>query len=223
MKPLKKFTTSFAILFILVQLFCVRTSFAGNEAATIENPTSCKVCGMDRNVYVRSRMLIVYTDGTTVGLCSFHCAAEEMRGNKEKQVKSITVADYATTKLIDAKTATWVIGGSKPGVMTYLPEWAFAEEQEAQAFVKEYGGKVSTFDEAQKAAEDDVAKAGAMNHDHQGHMGHDMNHMDMGPARPNAVQPSLQRSHILYPPSGHVDGQLLIHAYGHDGVARWDK
>ncbi len=184
-------------MFILVQLFCVRTSIAGNEAATIENPKTCNVCGMDRNVYVRSRMLIVYADGTTVGFCSLHCAAEEMNENKNKQVKSIMVADYATTKLIDVKTATWVIGGSKPGVMTYLAEWAFAEEKEAQAFVKEYGGKVSTFDEALKAAEDDVAKAGMMNHDHHGHMAHDMRHMDMGPGAQMLFNPAFS-DHIYH-------------------------
>ncbi|MGO9379635.1 MAG: nitrous oxide reductase accessory protein NosL [Dissulfurispiraceae bacterium] len=162
MKPLGKFTTSFAILSILILTFSVRPSFAGNEASTVEDPKTCAVCGMDRNVYAHSRMLIVYADGTTVGLCSLHCAAEEMNENKSKQVKSIMVADYATTKLIDAKTAIWVIGGSKAGVMSYLAEWAFAEEKEAQAYVKEYGGKVSTFEDALKAAEGDVAKTGPM-------------------------------------------------------------
>ncbi len=164
MKPLNKFTKAFAILFVLTQLFCVRLSFADSEADAIDNLKTCKVCGMDRDVYDRSKILIVYADGSTAGLCSIHCAAEEMKENKDKQIQSIMVADYSTKKMIDAKTAIWVIGGSKAGVMSYLAEWAFSEEKEAQAFVKEYGGKVSTFDDALKAAEGDIVKTGPMNH-----------------------------------------------------------
>ena len=171
------FTICSAILFVFVQLFCVRPSCAGNEAEVMENPKVCKACGMDRTVHARSRMLIVYADGTTAGVCSLHCAAEEMKQSKDKQVKSIMVADYATTKLIDAKSATWVMGGSKAGVIPSVPKWAFVSQEDAQAFVKENGGRVSTFDEALKAAEDEVGSAGGMNH---GHMGHDMSHMDMG-------------------------------------------
>ncbi len=190
MKSPGKFTTSFAILSILILLFSVRTSFAGNEADAIESPKTCKVCGMDRNVYDRSRMLIVYADGTTVGLCSLHCAAEEMKENKDKQVKSIMVADYETKKLIDAKTAIWVIGGIKTGVMTNLPEWAFADQQEAQAFMKENGGRVSTFDEALQAAEEEIARAG-------GHGGHDMSHMVMEPGSQMLFNPAFS-DHIYH-------------------------
>ncbi|MGO9380358.1 MAG: nitrous oxide reductase accessory protein NosL [Dissulfurispiraceae bacterium] len=190
MRLLGKFTTSFAILSILILLFSVRTSFAGNEADAIESPKTCKVCGMDRNVYARSRMLIVYADGTTVGLCSLHCAADEMKENKDKQVKSIMVADYETKKLIDAKTAIWVIGGIKTGVMTNLPEWAFADQQEAQAFMKENGGRVSTFDEALQAAEEEIARAG-------GHGGHDMSHMVMEPGSQMLFNPAFS-DHIYH-------------------------
>lgn len=200
MKPLKKIKISFAILFILILLFSVRTSSAGNEAAVVEKPRTCKICGMDRNVYDRSRMLIVYADGTAVGLCSLHCAAEELIENKDKQVKSIMVADYATKKLIDAKTAIWIIGGSIPGVMNiYLPEWAFAEEKEAQAFVVLYGGKVSTFDEALKAAEDDLAKAGRTHR-------HDMGHMEMGPLAQLMYNPALGE-HIYHT---HPGGMWMV-------------
>ncbi|HEX2770467.1 MAG TPA: nitrous oxide reductase accessory protein NosL, partial [Geobacteraceae bacterium] len=65
-----------------------------------------------------------------------------------KQVKSLKVADYNSRKLIDARPATWVIGGSKQGVMTEVPKWAFAKKDDAQKFVKENGGRVTTFDEA---------------------------------------------------------------------------
>ncbi len=65
------------------------------------------------DAYAQSRMFIVYADGTTVGVCSLHCAAAELKKNKDKQVKSLMVADYVTKALIDARTAIWVVGGNK--------------------------------------------------------------------------------------------------------------
>jgi nitrous oxide reductase accessory protein NosL len=90
-----------------------------------------------------------------------------MKQNRDKQVKSLMVADYATLAVIEAKTATWVVGGKKQGVMTSVPKWAFARELDAQEFVRENGGEVTTFDRAKKAAEDEVGeKTGA--HAHHG-------------------------------------------------------
>lgn len=135
--------------FIMFLVMCfLLTGAAAIAADKIENPKPCKQCGMDRVAFSFSRMLILYADGTTAGTCSLNCAAVEMKGNKGKQVKSLKVADYNSRKLIDARTATWVIGGSKQGVMTEVPKWAFAKKDDAQKFVKENGGRVTTFDEA---------------------------------------------------------------------------
>ena len=62
------------------------------------------------------------------------------------------VADYATKELLDAKTATWVVGGKKRGVMTALAKWAFAREEDARRFVEENGGMVSSFGQAMESA-----------------------------------------------------------------------
>jgi len=121
---------------------------AANAADKVENPKPCKQCGMDRVAFAYSRMMILYADGKSAATCSLNCAAVDMKENKGKQVKSLKVADYYSRKLVDARTATWVIGGSKPGVMTAIPKWAFAKKEEAQKFVKENGGRVTTFDEA---------------------------------------------------------------------------
>jgi nitrous oxide reductase accessory protein NosL len=128
---------------------------------------------MDRTVFDQSRMLIVYADGTTVGLCSIHCAAADMKQNKDKQVRSLMVADYTTKDLTDARTATWVMGGGKQGVMTSVAKWAFAKEEAARKFVQENGGKVVPFDQAMKAAEEEI---GGGEKAHEGHMhaGHNM-------------------------------------------------
>ncbi|HTP66718.1 MAG TPA: nitrous oxide reductase accessory protein NosL [Geobacteraceae bacterium] len=130
-------------------VLCLLLTGAGAIAAEkMESPKECKSCGMDRWAFANSRMTIVYADGTTAGMCSLNCAVVEMKANKRKKVKSLSVADYGTRKLIDARSAIWVLGGSKSGVMTEMPKWAFARKEDAQKFVREYGGRVATFDEA---------------------------------------------------------------------------
>jgi copper chaperone NosL len=114
----------------------------------VESPRSCKQCGMDRVAFAHGRMLIVYADGTSAGACSLNCAAVEMKTNKGKKVNSLKVADYTTKKLVDARTAVWVLGGSKDGIMTEMPKWAFSAKAEAERFVKENGGRITDFDEA---------------------------------------------------------------------------
>jgi copper chaperone NosL len=121
---------------------------ASVRAERVESPKSCAQCGMDREFFAHSRMLILYADGTTAGVCSMNCAVTEMKQNKGKQVKSLLVADYARRVLTDARSATWVTGGKKPGVMTALPKWAFAKPEDAQRFVRENGGRITSFDDA---------------------------------------------------------------------------
>jgi copper chaperone NosL len=119
------------------------------------NPV-CKYCGMDRNKYDYSRMLVTYDDGTSVGTCSVHCLAVELGLSIDKTPKAIEVGDYNTHKLINAEEANWVIGGSKPGVMTKRAKWAFEKKADAAAFIKENGGNPATFDEVMKASYEDM-------------------------------------------------------------------
>jgi hypothetical protein len=118
--------------------------------------TECLYCGMDRAKFAHSRMLVEYEDGTREGMCSLHCAAIDLAANIDMTPKTINVGDYVTKKLIDAEKAFWVIGGSKTGVMTKRAKWAFEKKEAAEKFVKENGGNISTFDEALKAAYEDM-------------------------------------------------------------------
>jgi len=118
----------------------------------IEGPKNCSQCGMDRTMFAYSRTMVVYADGGKVGTCSLHCATVELKKNAGKPVKSLQVADYRTQALLDAKKATWVIGGKQGGVMTAVPKWAFAKKSDAEAFVKENGGKLAGFDEVMALA-----------------------------------------------------------------------
>ncbi len=117
---------------------------------------NCKYCNMDREKFAHSRMLLEYGDGSTIGTCSIHCTAIDLAQAFDNQPKAISVADYPSKNLIDAEKAIWVIGGSKPGVMTKVAKWAFAEKGAAEAFLKENGGKLANFDDAIKATYEDM-------------------------------------------------------------------
>ena len=140
-------------LFCLVTLACL--SFAANLTDLEKHPT-CKYCGMDRSKYAHSRMLIEYDDGTSSGGCSLHCSAVDLANNIDKLPKNISVGDYRTNKLIDAEKAFWVVGGNKAGVMTSNPKWAFGSKEDAEKFIKASGGVPVTFDDAIKAAYEDM-------------------------------------------------------------------
>jgi nitrous oxide reductase accessory protein NosL len=122
----------------------------------VKEITECQYCGMDRGKFAHSRMLIEYEDGSVEGTCSIHCVAIDLAINIDKTPKAIMVGDYNIKKLIDAEKAFWIIGGSKMGVMTKRAKWAFEKKEDAEKFLKENGGKISTFDEAMKAAYEDM-------------------------------------------------------------------
>jgi len=131
---------------------------AGPAADDIDEHRSCIHCGMDRKAYGFSRMLVQYEDGTSAGVCSLHCAVIELNANKERTVKSLLVADRGTRELIVADKAVWVMGGSKRGVMTTRPKWAFASRAAAEAFIEKYGGAIVNWSEALAAAREDLAQ-----------------------------------------------------------------
>ncbi len=120
-----------------------------------KNP-SCALCGMDRARFGHSRMLIEFQDGTVEATCSLFCAAMILVKHWDKTPKTIRVGDYQSRELIEAEKAFWIIGGSKPGVMTSRAKWAFAKKEEAEKFRAENGGELASFDGAMKATFEDL-------------------------------------------------------------------
>jgi nitrous oxide reductase accessory protein NosL len=143
----------------LVIAFCFILSgwtFAEQMKDDISAHKACKYCGMDRGTYNFSRMLIEYDDGTIAAFCSLHCAAVDLANNIDKTPKAIHVGDFNGKQLIDAEKAFWVIGGSKPGVMSRRGKWAFEKKGDAEVFMKTNQGKIASFEEAMKMAYEDM-------------------------------------------------------------------
>jgi len=122
----------------------------------IQKHPSCKYCGMDREKFGYSRMLIEYEDGTSLGTCSLHCMAVELAIHIDKTPKAILVGDYNSKTFVDAEKASWIIGGNKMGVMTKRAKWAFGKKEDAEKFKAENGGDLASFEQAVKAAYEDM-------------------------------------------------------------------
>lgn len=80
---------------------------------------------------------------------------KEEYGIKDEDIK---VVDAKTEKLIDAKKAFYVIGSKAKGTMSMVSKLAFENKADANNFIKEYGGKLSTFQEAIKEATKSLKK-----------------------------------------------------------------
>jgi copper chaperone NosL len=150
---MKKIGSALLISFVL--LVVAWAAFADDD---IKKHPSCKYCGMDREKFAHSRMLIEYADGTRVGTCSLHCTGIDLALNIDKFPKFLGVGDFVQKTLIDGEKAFWVLGGNKPGVMTKRAKWAFAQKEEADKFIQANGGMAVTFDGALKAAYEDIAE-----------------------------------------------------------------
>ena len=121
----------------------------------IRNHPECPICGMNRQQYAHSRMLIDYQEGP-VGTCSIHCTGADIAVNRHKTVRGVSVADYSGRQLISAARAFWVIGGDRSGVMTQRAKWAFENKADAQAFIREHGGSLANYEDAMKATFEDM-------------------------------------------------------------------
>jgi copper chaperone NosL len=146
---------------LMLSIMVVLSLLTGSILWALENDVkeipACKHCGMNREMFAHSRMLIEYDNGTREGLCSLHCTAVDLALNLDKTPKTIKVADFNTKALIDAEKAVWVIGGSKPGVMTKNAKWAFDDKADAEKFRQANGGRIANFDEALEVAYKDLA------------------------------------------------------------------
>ncbi|MGB3209317.1 MAG: nitrous oxide reductase accessory protein NosL [Desulforhopalus sp.] len=140
-------------MYYVIGLFISALLFANAAYAAGEG---CIHCGMMKEKFGHSWIIIEHEDGSVEGVCSVHCAAVDMALHTHSPVTKITVGDYNTKKQIDADDAFWVIGGDMMGVMTSRAKWAFETKDAADAFIKDHGGRPAIFGEVVKAAFEDM-------------------------------------------------------------------
>ena len=136
------------VAFLSALALLVAGTKAGAADKDVEKIPSCQYCGMDREKFASTRMLVEYANGTTIGTCSIHCAAVDLAQSFGKEIKALKVADFRSGRLTDAEAASWVIGAAIPGVMAAKSRVAFTDKADADAFRKEKGGEIGNFDTA---------------------------------------------------------------------------
>jgi len=111
-----------------------------------KNRKSCVICGMNLPTFYKTNHAAETKIGTKRQYCSLHCVVEDNEINKTDLV-NLKVVDTNNLKFISAYKAFYVVGSSKPGTMSRTSKYAFAKKSEAEAFAKEFGGKVMNFND----------------------------------------------------------------------------
>lgn len=122
----------------------------------------CPYCGMDRQQYHHSRMLVQYSDDLADGTCSLHCAAISLSLNVDREPKAIWVGDNAAAgdikPLVEVDRATFLIGSKIPGVMTANSKVAYGAEDSAKTAQAAQGGELAKFDQTLLTAYSDMSR-----------------------------------------------------------------
>ena len=141
----------------------------GYQAVPIEKATLvqegdtknfCPICGMTLPMFYKTNHTAVH-EGHDKQYCSIHCMVEDKELNGSA-LTDIKVVDNTSLKLIDAKNAFYIVGSSKPGTMSMISKYAFAEESDAKKFAKTNGGELKTFDEVYAMVSKGMQKEKAM-------------------------------------------------------------
>ena len=129
----------------------------------LEKYPRCVICNMDRRKFHYARHLLHYGDGTAQGACSVHCAAECMLRERRRGFRTIYAPDFASAAepkaLVEAASATYLIGSDLPGVMTPVSKVAFASREVALQAKQTYGGEIGSFATAIAASFDETANS----------------------------------------------------------------
>lgn len=115
--------------------------------------TSCVICGMHLPTFYKTSHAADTKEGTKQ-YCSIHCVVHDNELNRT-DLSNLRVVDTYSLKMISAVEAHYVVGSSKAGTMSRVSKYAFGKRREADAFAKEFGGKVMKFYDAYDVAKKD--------------------------------------------------------------------
>jgi nitrous oxide reductase accessory protein NosL len=120
----------------------------------------CPVCGMSIPMFYKTSHTSKIHNHQDRQYCSMRCLAVDMQEHKD--LNNIKVVDASTGKLIEAKSAFYVVGSDVAGTMSKISKLAFADKERAEDFNMEHGGKVVDFSSAIKMAQESLTSDIAM-------------------------------------------------------------
>lgn len=107
-------------------------------------------------MFARTRYEFMGSNTKRYYTCSLACVIILCRKLNIK-ARNIMVAEYLHPEsMIPAEKAIYVIGSRARGTMTKVSKLAFSSRKEAEAFVREFGGRITSFEEAYQMAEKEV-------------------------------------------------------------------
>jgi nitrous oxide reductase accessory protein NosL len=117
----------------------------------------CEICGMNRNMWARTRHS--FKDGKGEHYtCSIHCVAVSAKRSGERP-EDVKVSDYLhPERMLSAEKAFYVVGSKARGTMSMTSKLAFSSQPGAESFVKKYGGQVVDFSHAYAMAVEESGK-----------------------------------------------------------------
>jgi len=151
----------FAIFLIFTQLTLSAKSFdksASSEVILVQKGKEkhwCPVCGMSIKMFYKTSHTSKLHNGTSRQYCSISCLSHDML-EYGIDTNDINVIDASTQKLINAKTAFYVIGSKVKGTMSRISKLAFEKEDDANKFVKKYSGELVSFERAILSAKESL-------------------------------------------------------------------
>jgi len=142
-----------AFMLVLIQFTLLSTWASAEETHKRE---SCRVCGMWIDQYQKSAAELVYKDGKKEYACGVACMLRIVEDEGGiAGFESVKGHDWGAGKLVDAQTATYVLGSKV--IPDMVPNYiAFAKRDEAEAFAAKEGGDIIDFN----IAYDDVSPVG---------------------------------------------------------------
>lgn len=121
----------------------------------------CPVCGMSIEAHYKTSHASKIHNHVDRQYCSIRCLAVDMQEYKI-DLKDVKVVDFPTNKLIDAKSAHYVVGSDVRGTMTKVSKLAFESKEAAEDFSMQNGGDIVSFESALKIANESLDSDVAM-------------------------------------------------------------
>lgn len=115
----------------------------------------CPVCGMSIKKFYKTSHTSKLANGENRQYCSMRCLAVDMKKNKIN-LNTVKVVDVQTDKLINAKSAIYVVDSDIRGTMTRVSKLAFSDDDYADDFNMNNGGYIVDFKTAFKMANDSL-------------------------------------------------------------------
>jgi nitrous oxide reductase accessory protein NosL len=136
---------------VVIKIALMMTIFQFNlmpdlaSAEETKKRESCRVCGMWVDEYKHTAAELVFKDGHKEYTCGVACMLREVEdAGGLNSFESVKVHDWVTGELVDAETATYVMGSRV--IPDMVPNYiAFARHEEAEAFAAKEGGDVIGF------------------------------------------------------------------------------